>query len=357
MAVSTPSSKITIYKVTERNMIVLKPRFRATPGEYIMSVMPQWNSSESLRPVEWAVPQLHLIDTENPQPNQVEDFYIRQNPEEAIRTLRAQTKIGRVAIDITVMQPDELTDPTPFLIVKGFLASPGAYHAFGKALAANGRNVVIYGTNRHECLLRNPLVQQAKVAWTAMKAAHVMADFEVDEYDVIGHSMGTPAGAKLAAMQSRHVRSLVTTGGAGMHGPDPFWNMAYKLGKTGAIEAAPNLRRLIANTPANLALEQAGHVLRNVPLLAREGISTALIDSTADLETCKESGVLIDAFLFEDDTFFRPQDVLKHSGHLFDQHEVVPGALHLHPNLYPVEHAPQQVRASYRLNNPASVAA
>jgi hypothetical protein len=292
--------------------------------------------------IEKSRPELHQTTPE------IVEYESSLNHPDEIVPVKRTFNIGKVGVESFTYRPPKVVDETPVVVVKGFSASRKAYSAFARSMAAHGRIVTIYGTDRKEDL-HDPLHAQAKIAVGVGKI--IMRAEDADLIDTIGHSMGNSVQARAAAMFWRHTRSIMATGGAGLH-PYGFLNMTGKLGKTGAVEVAPNALSLHHKSAAGLLIDECIHNIRNIPLLLSEGIHTAVDDVHPYLEVAKDHDVKIGSLMFGKDTFFKPHHILQTSGHYFDYHDTIPDAFHVHPQLHPYRHGKEQVVASLELNQP-----
>lgn len=295
--------------------------------------------------MECRAAQMQLVTDLNPQPNVAEDFYFG---EELPRTTRLETNVGHVAVKVEITRAPHPTDEIPMVLIPGYTGHPKAYGNFAHHLALNGRDVIRYSTDRRQNIFREPLAEQAKAAYAATKAARAVLDFE--QIDTIGHSMGNSISAKFAAEKGTLIRSHNALGGAGMHDANQLFGMIGRLLKVGAFEVIPNSKTLLENTPPGTLEAEVIHIGRNLLQLLREGLVTAVEDSRPDFEKAKDQGVLINSYLYGKDGFFRPTDVLAHSGYLFDRHIIIPKATHCYPLIAPESHAGDITTGSIELN-------
>ncbi|MBP9852654.1 MAG: Serine aminopeptidase [Patescibacteria group bacterium] len=250
-------------------------------------------------------------------------------------------------------------DPTPILINNGYCAPAIVYDALAIGLAQNGRRVIRIHPPRCVSLGRrffgghvtNPLKKHAQAAWAVTK--HASQEFGFDQIDTLGHSMGTPISLMLAAEKPQAVRSVMCTGGAGLDGAGGFIAMSAKGAALLKHEVYDERAKIGAIGDRNaVGREVARHILSHPLDTLAEGYYVSRANATPSLRRARAAGVLVGALLFEKDSFFKADAVLRHIGSELDYSVVIPDAKHIHPQLYPTEHAREQVEAFAALNTP-----
>ena len=261
-------------------------------------------------------------------------------------------------------EPNIPTDDVPILINNGYCAPAIVYDALAIGLAQNGRRVIRLHPPRSVSIGRrvlgghttNPLKKHAQAAWAVTK--HASNEFDFDQIDELGHSMGTPISLLLAAEKPQAVRSVMCTGGAGLDGAGGFVTMSAKGAKLLKNEVFDERANMVAiGARGVVAREVARHVFSHPMDTLAEGYYVSRTNSTPNLRKARSAGVLIGAILFEKDSFFQPQRVIDHIGSELDYYAVIPDAKHIHPQIYPVEHAKEQVAAFQMLNTARTQAA
>ncbi len=263
-------------------------------------------------------------------------------------------------IEYDLFEPNVVTDEVPILINNGYCAPAMVYDAMAIGLAQNGRRAIRYHPPRNVSLSRrvlgghiqNPLKKHAQAGWAVMK--HAQTKYGFGRFDVLGHSMGTPVSLMLAVEKHQHVRSVMCTGGAGLDGAGGLLSMATKAVSLLRNEVLVELDKISTmGGRTEIARAVANHILSHPADTLAEGFYVSRANAKKDLEKAHSAGIRLGAMLFENDSFFDSRAVLQHVGDLFDFTAVIEGAKHIHPQLYPLEHAEQQVVAFATLNREA----
>lgn len=262
-----------------------------------------------------------------------------------VAVLRARTKIAGARIRFTHLIPSIQTDEVPVGIVNGFCGTESAYKQLAVELALQGREVFYIRPPRTQTPfmamrpdhIRDVLKLQSQATWSVMRAIRSYTGHDL--YDLYGHSMGVPITTKTALHKPNNVRSIVLAGGAGQNGQNSFRGMVRKSIDVARNDVVRGHKDIIRHVhPGVMALDTAHHVLRRPDRTVREGFTVARIDDRPTLRKLKDMPVRVGAILFEQDGYFKPDEVLAVSGHLFDAIQVTPEATHIYPQDHPEEH-------------------
>lgn len=260
-------------------------------------------------------------------------------------------------------EPDVATEVTPILINNGYCAPAIVYDALAIGLAQNGRRVIRIHPPRSVSLGRrvlgghiaNPLKKHAQAAYVITK--HASTEFGFEQVDELGHSMGTPISLMFAAEKPEWIRSVMCTGGAGIDGAGGLFVMGAKgvgLLKKEVYDERKHLSEM--GNRNHVAREVGRHILGHPLDTLAEGYYVSRANAVPALKKARANGVKIGAILFGNDSFFDPQRVLNHVGENLDYVEVIEGAKHIHPQIYPIQHAKEQVQAFSVLNSTSPTA-
>ena len=286
-----------------------------------------------------------------------EGLYVVPEAAPVIFRTELSERIGGATVKFTLLQHESPIERTPTLIIPGFCAPASAYERFAQNIAAQGRNVVYGKSPRTQSILsdlqtahrHDVLRLQAQANWGISRVA--MRFLEAEQVDVIAHSMGFPIGIKYAAHKPDMVRSIVSTGGAGM---DYHQSMRKRVGQGTKVIARSALRVAASGNRTaipKLALEASAHIVRQPHRTIREGCAVANLDITPELTRARDAGVRLGMMLFEKDEFFKPDTTLEHSGHFFDETAIIPNAYHNYPLVEPEQHALHQATMFSKLNS------
>lgn len=262
-------------------------------------------------------------------------------------------------VEYDFLLPKNPIDEIPIVIHNGFCAPSSVYNALAIGMAEEGRRVIRYHPPRHietiKALLGghiiDPLKKHSQAGHEVMK--DVSRLYGYDQFDFLGHSMGTPIALQLAEHEPERVRSVMCTGGAGLDGGDSMISMGFKSVHLLRSEILAETSALSQHgSKDKVARDIASHILRDPIETLMEGYYVARVDSKDRLERVRDAGIRLGAILFEKDSFFDAQKVLEYVGRDFDFIMTVLQAKHIHPQLRPRDHAREQVAAFAILNAP-----
>lgn len=299
----------------------------------------------------------HLEVVPDYKPQQSEAEVLNFPATEAFQRFTGKVSVAGATAHYAHFRSANPLEETPVQVVNGFMGTQGAYEAFGAAMASSGRNVTILNPTRHQKRLAslhhkhlmNVLLLPAEVNH---KVAQEVADrWGYSNVDLIGHSMGNDVAAEYAAEKPYEVRSVMSTGPAGLDGPAGVIAMLGRLGTVIKHEIWADKDLLLEHAPLSIIPETAFYMFRHPGRTIREGVAAATRDARPDLLKAKEHGVRLGLIAMEADLFFDPSEIYKQSGHLFDWSIQLDNANHIHPQTHPKEHALVQIQGLQELNN------
>ncbi len=266
-------------------------------------------------------------------------------------------RVNGANVRYDLYEPESPTEETPILINNGYCAPAIVYDALAVGLAEEGRSVVRYHPPRHVGAIRamthghfaNPLKKHTDASEAVM--LDVIKHTGSPKIDILGHSMGTPISLRVATESPEAVRSIMTTGGAGLDSAGGIVLMglrSLKLFKREILDEMERLEQL--GEMSAVAREVFEHIALHPYDTLAEGYYVSRINVVPDLQRAKAFGIRVGALIFEYDSLFNADNIVEHVGDEFDYLEVIRGAKHIHPQLEPRRHAAEQVAASTALN-------
>lgn len=245
---------------------------------------------------------------------------------------------------------EEHLDKPTIVIKHGFGAARPAYHAYARALAAQGNRVVHYGMPRairadvqyHPRYLSDILtIHSRALSGVAQESIQSNPDGP-DRVRVIGHSMGGIVVGKFIAHQPELVESAILLGSTGLH-PHSFKEMALRGAGALSQEIIPYAKTVALSDKVALGLHSAWHLGRNPLLLLREGHHAATGDALQNVATARKAGVPVGAIWMNQDTFFPMNEIYETTRAQFDATLTVTGN-HLKPQQFAKEAAEEALQ-------------
>lgn len=248
------------------------------------------------------------------------------------------TIIGGAVVSYTVETPASPIDDTPIIIAAGFYGIEPGYRDLRGSLAQRGKTTITYRRGIRQGLdFFDPRHFLKPYRLTQQSPYSVMRDLQrnhdMEEFDVVGHSMGGTTAVDIARHHPKYFRSIVLLGSAGLNGHG-LANLAVRSPIFLSKELAPSMPAILNKfnfDDAKHAVEYAGS---NPVRVLSEAVHVARHDIRPDFQMLKASGIKTGVLAFEGDEFFPVQSVRQHSKNLPDEYSEIAGN-HISPQVNP----------------------
>ncbi len=288
--------------------------------------------------------ETHQVALEHPRPEGVfsptEEFH-------------GETHIARACIRYTLEIPEVISDPTPVIIINGYGGKKFGYEALAGQIAGQGKPTIRLDPPRdqtaaagfHPKHLLHPERLQSQAVWAIVRNVREQqkdnGEIDLDQFDLMGHSMGGYIATKLARMKPEVVRSIVLFSSAGLDGHSIF-TMAKRLPEFMREELMPAVLHnelKIEKGKAHAFWSEVDYTLHNPLRTVLEGFAVGGCDIRSDIAFLKhEHGIGIAAIVGTNDRLLPGNETIRKSGHLFDHLRVLTGG-HLLPLTKPEDSA------------------
>lgn len=250
--------------------------------------------------------------------------------------------VGGAKVNITIETPLEVNDDNIIILVNGYGGAKSGYRGMRHALATCGRRTVTIEPPRSQKFihsveprhLRHPELLPSMGLHAIIKK--LQANHQVDQVDLIGHSMGGYIATQAASHNSDNIKSLTLMASAGLDN-----HSLFKMGMRGPLffsqEVMPNILKLQKLVDFSLLKAEVRYLLQNPERTIAEGISVAGCNIREQVRNLGRIGVRTAALQFKADNLFPLNSVRKHAEECVDIFLVHPDANagHLAPQLDP----------------------
>jgi pimeloyl-ACP methyl ester carboxylesterase len=263
--------------------------------------------------------------------------------QQATQRFCGRAKIAGAEVDYTYERPLEcITDEVPLLIVPGYAGIKPAYRRFREEVVQSGKPAITMRPVREQAMvaalhphyLLHPGALPTRAAYGVL--SDVQKKYDIDEFDVAGHSMGGWIVALLAERHFNKVRSASFVASAGLE-DHSLTRLISRLPDFMAHEFLPNFPSLAHDTGVRSAIETLHYVWRNPYRTCVEGIGVSNCDIRPTLSHLGELGVKTAIMNFGSDRLIHNHTTQAEAGPLVDYCETHPDRSlgHLAPQLHP----------------------
>lgn len=257
---------------------------------------------------------------------------------------RGKTKVGAATLRFTDETPVDLSDPVPLLWIQGYMGPEKVYEDARHAATQEGRRSITIGragwqspsviTSRKHLLHPETITHQSP--WAVIKA------LDLDEVDVVAHSMGGPISVEMALRRHEKIRQLTLLGSAGLTGHTPFTlasRMPYAIAEI--KRGLPEMRKRYGLIGALSILD---YFYKNPLRPIAEALNVANSDIRELLPKLGSLGVRTAVGAFNQDCFFDEKVMREQVADKVDVFEEIHANLagHIAPQLEP-EHVVKRV--------------
>lgn len=266
---------------------------------------------------------------------------------------------GSGRVNFTYERPLEyIEDETPLVIINGYVGVKSAYKLLRRNVVQLGRPAITIRPVRkhsrrasiHPKYLLNASSLHSRAAYSVI--SDITARCGVENFDLVGHSMGGWVAGSMAQLHPDKIRSVTFMASAGLES-HTLGSLLLRLPTFTRKEFLPHIDTLRDVDETRLALEAMYYVLRNPGLTIREGVGVSRCDIRPLLPRLGELGVRTAILNFASDELIHNRTTEKEVGHLVDYCETHPSKHlgHLAPQLEPLTVARSLHNINRKLNH------
>jgi pimeloyl-ACP methyl ester carboxylesterase len=252
-------------------------------------------------------------------------------------------RIAGAEVAYTYERPLEyITDEVPLLIVPGYAGIKPAYRRFREEIVQTGKPAITLRPVREQAIaaalhphyLLHPGALPTRAAYGVL--SDIQEQFDIDQFDIAGHSMGGWVVSLLASRHPAKVRSASFVASAGLE-DHSLATLIGRLPDFMAHEFLPQFPALAHDSGIRLAAETLHYVWRNPYRTCVEGIGVSSCDIRPTLSHLGELGIKTAIMNFGSDHLICNLTTQTEVGHIVDYCETHPDRSlgHLAPQLQP----------------------
>lgn len=303
--------------------------------------------------------RLQELEAQTPQRVSTEEFSHSRLQRLGLTGVMHTVIKGNILVEYLKILAANPTDPNPILANKGLLASAAVYVPTLAHMSELGRDTAVVrrakyikptvGTRYARISNVTRLEAQASAIAIEDMQAH---DEAVVQADVFGHSKGGIVTSDLVDEKPHLVRSADSVAGAGVGGGNLLRVVTHAPGLL-VRELALKQGLLLEELGRDVAGETADQIMDDVLAIPLQALACLTRDARPGFRRGSANGVAIGMTAFGNDSLFSDRRMMAANADYIPAHRqwTIPGALHVHPQLFPEINAGEQIERFNVLNS------